>query len=141
MVNLRKILDSQLPLSITQVVKTLRDLSNKVVIEKSILDEIALMPSGSDITSLLGVTELTEIAECIKLRGSILIEYDTDLNLVGGIYSPIETWTLYNPTTDVSVAIAWIDKSGSSVIYHRLEMYVDFASNKVILSDAPYKAL
>lgn len=141
MVNLKKVFKSGLPLTPMYLVNSLLNLWNKIVIERSVLDEIALMASGSDITSLLGVTDLIEIAKCIKSRGEILIEDNSGQTFTGGIISPLSTWTLCNEGTDVSIAIAWVDKSGSSIFYHRLEMYVNYSTNKVILADAFYKSL
>lgn len=141
MVNFKTIFKNGLPLTPKFLVKTLQNLCNKIVIEQSKLDAIALMANGSDITSLFGVTNLVEIARCIKSRGEIFIEDDTGSTLTGGITSPLSTWTLCNEGTDVSVAIGWIDKSGESIIYHGLEMYVKYSTNKVILADAFYKML
>ena len=141
MINLKTIFESGLPATPLYLVNAVKNLCNKIVIEQSVLNDIALMATGSDITSLLSVNNLIEIARCIKTRGVILLENDTDASLVGGICSPVETWTLFNPGTDVSVAIAWIDRSGSSVIYHRIEMYVNYSTKKVILADAFYKIL
>ena len=141
MLNLKTTFENALPLTPKFLVNTLKSLCNKIIIEQSILDEIALRPNESDITSLLGVADAVAIARCIKTNGTILIKDDTDQSLVGGITSPLSTWTLCNEGTDVSIAIAWIDRSGSSVIYHRLEMYVNYSTNKVILADASYKSL
>lgn len=141
MLNLKTTFENALPLTPRFLVTILKSLCNKIIVERSVLDEIALSPSESDITSLLGVNEVIEIARCIKSNGTVLIKEDTDPTLVGGILIPLSTWTLLNEGTDVSIAIAWVDRSGSSVVYHRLEMYVDYSVNKVILADAFYKVL
>jgi hypothetical protein len=141
MINFKSIFESGLPLTPMYLVQSLKSLFNKIFIEKSKLEDIMLMQTGSDITSVISVAELVEIARCIKTRGSVLIEDDTDATLSGGICTPLETWTLFNEDRDVSIAIAWINRSGSSVIYKRLEMYVNYSTNKVILSSADYKSL
>lgn len=141
MFNLKELFEDSLPLTPRFLVNTLKGLCNKIIVNKSVLDEIALMPSNGDITSLISVEELTEIARCIKTRGTILIEDDTDPTLAGGHYAPISMFAIFNEDVDVSAAIAWIEWSGSSVIYHHLEMYVKYSTNQVILSNASYKIL
>lgn len=141
MINFKKVFESGLPATPLYLVQSMKSLFNKISIEQSKLEEIMLMPNGSDITSIISVSELVEIAKCIKTRGTILIEDDEDANLVGGICTPLETWTLFNEGTDVSAAIAWVNASGSSVIHKRVEMYVNYSTNKVMLSSTNYKSL
>lgn len=141
MTNFRKVFNDFLPLTITRVTAFLHVLMHRIVIDRTVVDELHLMQTGSDITSYISVAELVDIAETVKSGAQIFIYDNTDPTLKGGYTTAINSYALYNPGTDASVCFGWIDKGTSSVIYKELEFYVDYSTNKVKLANAFYKSL